>query len=168
MKNFLALFLFATTLLSCNKLKDEVNGQLDNLQVSSVEADITVDGVKEHITPNVCNPYRVDNYYNIIASTIDNHPTVGVMGTFKGEGTYTRNETNDIFLVFRNGVGDDDNQLFNSDYNAPNGDEPVVVQIEITRHDGREIEGVFSGVVYNSKGKKCIVENGVFKAKTAI
>lgn len=168
MKNFLALFLFAAALMSCNNLKEQVNDQLDNIQVSTVEADITIDGVTEHIAPNVCNPYRAANFYNIIASTIDNYPTVGVMGTFNGEGVYEMDQGDDAFIVFRNGTGDDDNQLFNSDQNAPQGDVPVTVRIEITRHEGKEIEGTFSGVIYNSKGKKCIVENGVFKAKTAI
>ena len=163
MKFKIASFLLAVTLIGCDKIKDKVNGQLDDQQTSFVEADIEYDGKVEHIAPNVCNPIRALNFYTINATTIDNAPTLGVNGTFKNTGEIERSEDTDIFMVFRKGTGNDDENLYNSVITGPNFIESKI-KINVTKLEGKIITGNFEGILYNKNGDSCIVRNGTFDA----
>lgn len=160
-----ALLLFSALIFSsCDKLKDKVNDQIDNMQTSFVSADVTYDDQTVFINPNVCNPVRALGFYTVNASTIDNFPLLGVNGSFK-LGETIKSEDNDIFMVFRKGKGDDNDNLYNSTIKSKDFREPTL-KINITKLDGRFVQGTFEGVLYNKNGDSCIVKNGNFDATT--
>lgn len=167
MKIKIASLLLALAFISCDKIKDKVNKQLDEQQTSFVEADIEYDGKIEHIAPNVCNPVRALGFYTINATTIDNAPTLGVNGSFKSTGEIERSEDTDIFMVFRKGADNDDENLYNSVITGPNFIESKI-KINVTKLEGKVITGTFEGVLYNKNGDSCIVRNGTFDATTKL
>jgi hypothetical protein len=167
MKFKIASLLLAVAFIGCDKIKDKVNGQLDNQQTSFVEADIEYDNKVEHIAPNICNPIRGLDFYTINATTIDNAPILGVNGTFKSTGEIERSDDTDIFMVFRKGTGNDDENLYNSVITGPHFIESKI-KINVTKLEGKIIMGTFEGVLYNKNGDSCIVRNGTFDATTKL
>lgn len=163
---FIAASIFAFLFLSsCDKIKDKVNNQIDNMQTSFVSADVTYDDQTVFVNPNVCNPVRALGFYTINASTIDNAPLLGVNGSFKSLGEIEKSEDNDIFMVFRKGIGNDNENLYNTTIKSSDFREPTL-KINVTKLDGRYIQGTFEGVMYNKNGDSCIVKNGSFDATT--
>ncbi len=157
MKKFLFLGGLLIALSSCEKAK-ELTKEVSGAQ-GYIEADVTIDGTTSHYNPSVLNVTRVDNLFNAVATEVKAYPTLSIFGSFPSDGTYISHKDNDIEIAVKDGTSDEDHH-FNLAYAEDTSGTCTVV---VTSRSGKNLEGTFSGTLFNEKGKKCEVKNGKFK-----